>query len=282
VSVNAPQEVIAAAYKALSRQYHPDMNPGNPDAEKIMRIVNASYEVLSDPEKRQAHDEWIAVKLLNSNNNAENTPDSTSSQHAEAQYSKILQVVRHLARNLWTYLFIGMIGFGLWAANEPPKPSGLPEYVAEPTAELANSNEKATNFIRPKSAPNGSSWPDKASYIKGYPIARADGLSKLTIDNSSNPTDVFVKLIALDTDKTLPVRHAFIPANSSFTMNKIRAGNYDIRHMDLSDGSLSRSESFALEEISEPAGVRFSVTTLTLFKVANGNMQSYSLAPEEF
>ena len=65
-------------------------------------------------------------------------------------------------------------------------------------------------------------------------------------------------------------------------MNKIRAGSYDLRHMDLNDGSLVRSESFNLEEIEEAGGVRFSVTTMTLFKVANGNMQSYPLNANEF
>lgn len=60
VARNAPPEVIRAAYKSLSQKYHPDRNPNNPDAVRIIKIINAAYEVLSDPRRRQEHDEWIA------------------------------------------------------------------------------------------------------------------------------------------------------------------------------------------------------------------------------
>lgn len=60
VARNAPPEVIRAAYKTLSQKYHPDRNPGSPDAIRIIQIINSAYEVLSDPIKRQEHDDWIA------------------------------------------------------------------------------------------------------------------------------------------------------------------------------------------------------------------------------
>ena len=60
VTRNAPPEVIRAAYKTLSQKFHPDRTPGKADAVRIMAIINASYEVLSDPDKRQEHDLWIA------------------------------------------------------------------------------------------------------------------------------------------------------------------------------------------------------------------------------
>src|SRR5882724_2389355 len=59
VSRDAPIEVIRAAYKSLSLKYHPDRNQGSPRAARIMRIINTSYEVLSDPALRRQHDEWI-------------------------------------------------------------------------------------------------------------------------------------------------------------------------------------------------------------------------------
>jgi DnaJ-class molecular chaperone len=59
VARNAPPEVIRAAYKSLSQKYHPDRNPGNADAMRIIKIINSAYEVLSDPLKRQEHDQWI-------------------------------------------------------------------------------------------------------------------------------------------------------------------------------------------------------------------------------
>jgi DnaJ-class molecular chaperone len=60
VARNAPPEVIRAAYKSLSQKYHPDRNPGSTDAIRIIQIINAAYEVLSDPVKRSTHDAWIA------------------------------------------------------------------------------------------------------------------------------------------------------------------------------------------------------------------------------
>jgi DnaJ-class molecular chaperone len=60
VARNAPPEVIRAAYKTLSQKYHPDRNPESPDAIRIIQIINSAYEVLSDPIKRQEHDDWIA------------------------------------------------------------------------------------------------------------------------------------------------------------------------------------------------------------------------------
>jgi hypothetical protein len=59
VSRMAPQEVIRAAYKALSQKYHPDKNPGDEKAARIMAIINSAYETLSDPQRRKEHDEWI-------------------------------------------------------------------------------------------------------------------------------------------------------------------------------------------------------------------------------
>jgi hypothetical protein len=58
----APQEVIRAAYKALSQKYHPDKNPGDEKAARIMAILNSAYSILSDPLRRKEHDEWIAAE----------------------------------------------------------------------------------------------------------------------------------------------------------------------------------------------------------------------------
>ncbi|QNA90725.1 J domain-containing protein [Massilia sp. Dwa41.01b] len=62
VARGAPQEVIRAAYKALSQKYHPDKNQGDEKAARIMAIVNTAYNILSDPVRRKEHDEWIAAE----------------------------------------------------------------------------------------------------------------------------------------------------------------------------------------------------------------------------
>lgn len=62
VSRKAPQEVIRAAYKALSQKYHPDKNPLDEKAARIMAILNSAYGTLADPVRRREHDEWIAAE----------------------------------------------------------------------------------------------------------------------------------------------------------------------------------------------------------------------------
>jgi DnaJ-class molecular chaperone len=54
VSKDAPIEVIQAAYRSLAKKYHPDINKDNPDAARIMKIINSSYEILSDPQKERS------------------------------------------------------------------------------------------------------------------------------------------------------------------------------------------------------------------------------------
>jgi curved DNA-binding protein CbpA len=47
---------IRMAYKRLAMQYHPDRNPGNPQAEEIFKVINEAYHVLSDPLKKARYD----------------------------------------------------------------------------------------------------------------------------------------------------------------------------------------------------------------------------------
>jgi DnaJ-class molecular chaperone len=62
VTRDASTEMIRAAYKKLLQKYHPDRNPGDSEAARIMRIINSSYAVLADPIKRKKHDIWIAAQ----------------------------------------------------------------------------------------------------------------------------------------------------------------------------------------------------------------------------
>ena len=140
----------------------------------------------------------------------------------------------------------------------------------------------APTYIKPVKAPNGQPWPSIASYVKGFKKMHTNGLSRITIDNSQNNSDVFIKLVAINELKSYPVRVFFIPAFSQFTIKNIRAGLYDIRYRDLDSGSLSKSESFVLEEIKTYDGVEYSNLTMTLYKIQNGNMQTYGLSEEQF
>src|SRR3546814_3193878 len=73
-----------------------------------------------------------------------------------------------------------------------------------------------------------------------------------------------------------------IPGYSKFIVDNVRAGNYDIRYRDLDSGGLSRTEPFLLEEESVQGGTQFSAMTLTLYKIQDGNMETYGLSESEF
>ncbi len=56
VDRNASASEIKKAYRKLARKYHPDVNPGDKEAEEKFKAINEAYEVLSDKEKRRKYD----------------------------------------------------------------------------------------------------------------------------------------------------------------------------------------------------------------------------------
>lgn len=58
VSRQASPEDIKSAFRKLARQYHPDVNPGNPEAEEKFKEIGEAYAILSDPEKKERFDRY--------------------------------------------------------------------------------------------------------------------------------------------------------------------------------------------------------------------------------
>lgn len=109
VARNAPPDVIRAAYRALSQRFHPDKNLGNTEAARIMAIINASYEVLSDPAKRREHDLWIREVEARSDLRVE--PEQTIHSTTETKHSVASPILLRLVLPLYNMVK----GLVIWA-----------------------------------------------------------------------------------------------------------------------------------------------------------------------
>ncbi|MBK5913605.1 J domain-containing protein [Rhodocyclus purpureus] len=292
VARDAPPEVIRAAYRSLSQKYHPDRNPGDKNANKIMAIINLAFETLSDPDKRREHDKWIAREeaiggesqqqrtrrsgtfTVDEEKLRQATKPRSSTDEAGKNFARAIRdpnisiakkswlIRAHVLRNWIWYGIAALVIVGILDDKPRTPPPGPKPYVAAPAPPVTT-----PTYVRPATAPNGEPWPLSPGYVRGYKRLNSSGLSTVTIDNSQNDSDVFVKLVSLDGPNAFPVRTFYISAHGTFTVNQVTAGSYDLRYRDLGTGGLSRSEAFTLEEISTYNGTQFSNITMTLYKV---------------
>ena len=121
VARDAPAEVIRAAYKSLSQKYHPDRNSGDPNASKTMAIINAAYRVLSDPDLRKRHDEWIRkieaespakprpIPRQPTTANRPPPPKPKAPAPQAPVFTSKYKIVNHVRRYGWVYLFLALV-----------------------------------------------------------------------------------------------------------------------------------------------------------------------------
>lgn len=293
VARGAPAEVIRAAYKALSQKYHPDKNPGDEKAARIMAIVNTAYNALSDPVRRKEHDEWIAseeweVEWLESTG-AEETPGRAPRPDAwepRATDAPARPRPRLMRDPRWWLGLASCFVAGAAAAVylvEPPR-GKLPPALAwagKPDPAPAPPNDRpdelgtdastegwarrfggegsapppeikalaVTQLVVPAhapdcgtdlqtlTAPSGDPWPAESGYLPGYPVSNSGSEMQFLIDNSANPSPIFVKLY--DLDRRSNVRHAYVQARATFLIDKLSAGKYEVRYQNVIVGGSS-------------------------------------------
>jgi hypothetical protein len=289
----APQEVIRAAYKALSQKYHPDKNPGDEKAARIMAIVNTAYTALNDPVRRKEHDEWIAaeeweVAWLESTHQEEGrarpngVPDwqNGEGQGAAARTHGVHTRGFRAMRRYFALLAAAGVGaavaLGMAFPNRvlplvglaptpqvTPLPAPLPATaralddnwaVARTSAldtgvadmprisvlgttglTIAARTPDCANGVQTLAAPNGEPWPERSGYVAGYPIANPGKQMQLFIDNSANPSPVFVKIY--DLDRNANIRHVYIQAGDTWNVGELAAGKYEVRYQDVVKGA---------------------------------------------
>ena len=355
VARDAPIEVIRAAYKSLCIKYHPDLNGNVERNVRIMAILNTSYEVLADSERRRQHDEWIIEQECeseprSSDDGAESkdrqepryeradpmAPQAEASQGASAtavnpprsraggtDIAHILQVLSvPLAVLALFWVFDSRPSSAPASRRESvsQEVATAPSIRAEPLASPTTSSKvgslngqkvreegviidlttgsKSALPAAPLSRlpagvrrvvcqrgaldPNGKLWPASSNYLAETTIGNSSGRAHITIDNSRNDSDVFLKLVWHEPGGDIAVRLSFIKAGDQFKMQNIGAGTYDVRYQDLDSCALNSSRTFALEEVEEADAVRFSAVTLTLYKVRGGNAPMHAISEKEF
>jgi len=64
IEKGASADEIKKAFRRLARKHHPDLNPGDKNAEKKFKEINEAYEVLGDPKKRAEYDQFVVPRVL--------------------------------------------------------------------------------------------------------------------------------------------------------------------------------------------------------------------------
>lgn len=286
VARDASGDAIRVAYKRLARDHHPDRNGNSAASHRMMQTLNAAFEVLIDADRRAQYDQWLdreehtAAKLLR--RFAVTGPSFRRfADEAHDLTDKFTEGAKRFS-TVWLapIALVAFLGWTLFVTRESvPRPDSKSVPAVLASAEPVSA---PAPYEPPRTAPNGSPWPMQAAEIAGYPVECADGKSVVTIDNSRNPADVFVKLVRLDKDAGTPVRHVYVPAFGMFDCKSVRKGKYELRYLDLSSGLVSRSEPFELVETRTDRVVNYSVLKVTLFKINDNKSAAKGLSSVDF
>jgi hypothetical protein len=300
VARNAPDAVIRAAYRSLIEKYHPSRRPNSSEAARISKILDEAYETLTDPVLRKNHDQWIARKEHREamERAASTTPAPTPEPRAPiknmtSSFMRWARVDGHGQRLIVGLLLVSATGVFAWrgqrgpsASNDVPRTTQSYDAAPPPAPTVAPTPAVPVQpvYQRPVLADNGYPWPTVAGYMQDYPKLNTHGLSEVHVDNSQNDSDVMVKLVSAGGTTAFPIRVFYIPTHGEFTVKNVAPGTYDVRFRMLANGSLSRSETFNLEQTPDAngRGERYSHYDLTLYTVMNGNTHLYPLNPKDF
>jgi len=307
VSTDAPFEVIQAAYRSLAKKYHPDRNADNPDAARIMLLINTAYDVLSDPVKRAEHDAWIgkenwkrkqeSLKAEQAARTAAAEAPRTASQQKTKQerdgsfkpgriWARIVNVLSRVIAFVRFAIIAGLIvGFVYKFMHTSVTTS------AENAGEIDLKDLKNRDINVPtltaecagpvKTHPDGRQWGTIARVMAV--TENRSGLSSLRLDNSRNSQDLYVKLArSLDLNSRNFAREAFIPAHQQLVLQNIPEGSYVVKMMDVTSGCAQVSPIISISETRTDRGIEYTNHSMTFYPVINGNTHLRTLSASRF
>lgn len=154
---------------------------------------------------------------------------------------------------------------------------------SSPNQKEKTQNQKSNPIATTQSVKEYQTPRPRANIVTGYDssaqILHNTGLCEVTIDNTGNEEPVYVRLWSQNPSK--PVRTFYVAARDRFTLRKLNPGFYELRYKYLYEDKEAergvKSESFELNEKESYDGIRYSVLTITLYKVRNGNFRTSSI-----
>lgn len=219
-----------------------------------MPLVNAAYEILSDPVKRKQHDEWIAQAEAGLEDPWDHTEQSgPEMRRVERERARGAARGKRVSPGVFSSVVILLLVVvsALLYKEVAFRPMALDTraLAVGPPSLTGGSKEQRGGYTRPWLAPNGMPWPDVSGYVDGYAKLHTGGSTSVTLNNSRNSADVFAKLVAHDGQYLTGVRAVFIKAGERFTLENVRAGTYEIHYLDLNVGIVLKSRQFILQHV---------------------------------
>ncbi|HSI10576.1 MAG TPA: hypothetical protein VK961_00970 [Chthoniobacter sp.] len=124
---------------------------------------------------------------------------------------------------------------------------------------------------------------EEPSYLAGFEKLARDGYSSVTVDNSKNTSDVFLKLVSAEYGShSKVVRVCFIPRRASFTLERITPGRYELRYQEVEDGTCLKTETFELSEKKRLQGVECTQLQVPLYGLTGRSLELLRSDEHEF
>lgn len=167
------------------------------------------------------------------------------------------------------------------------KPISFDDLFDDVDIEKSNNESIATENPSSNSSacaldPNGNIWPRESSYVTEFKKLNIGGLSTVTLDNTQGGSDAFIKLYSVENGYGKPSRVFFVKKGTTFTVNKVNKGKYEVRYQNLDNCDFFASPAFTLEATPIENGTQYSTYTLTLFTVPDGNTSMRKIPASQF
>ncbi len=301
VARTAPLEVIKASYRALSQKYHPDRNP-DPDALRIMKMVNVAWDVLSDPARRAKHDRWIADTEQKPAPQPVKEPEvrrQPAGQRAQAgtasrksaadpaaplhhEFTKYAMRIPVLVAVGLVLIFLSVQAFKLIGSTgaAPDDDSALVTAgtaVPQGASRLAEKPDPVRAEVPEVRLPHG--------YVQADRQDEPAGKAAIEIDNTAGNNDVQVRIYR----NGRQVRSMFLHQRRLFVADGLPAGTYVIKYRLTFDGRMSvyqMRETYEHkrtdEQIEAGASDQVDPIRVVLFDPANGATLADQITSDQF